>query len=319
MIHSPLLKKFSLITVCKFFFIVIIFFSASCSSKKNSPLTASLTAEERSDLRYFFQSLIFENHGAFVLFGSKPLCMMELHDTEAKIDEIAFRQWFDSLSDEEKATIEAVKSKAKPIPKLKRNPYRGWLAFQKARSGFKMKNYLFRVVPNRGRGYQLTLVNIQQTALILAQHYDVFKEAAGGKDFHPLQVVFELQDPDSAFWKSIFSVQNHLAKGLLFGFGLKNALFGSWRFSSFNGMLSLPSESYREEIEAYLKSAPSLTSTKPAAIEEGSVDAMTIPLFGIISGDEKAERYTKEKEAIEKVFRNQDFVEITLHRLAGLI
>lgn len=317
MIHFSSLKKLVYTTICKCFFIVTIFFSTSCHSKKSFSLTASLSTEEKLDLEYFLRSLLFENFGAFVLFGHKPLCEMELHDTEAKIDEVAFQKWFDSLSDGERAKVEAVLSKAEPAPKLKRNPYRGWLALQKAKSHFKMKNYLFRIVPNRGRGYELTLINIKQTALVLAEHYEIFKQAAGGMDFHPLQAVFELQDPNSMFWRNVFSLQNHLAKGLLFGFGLKNSLFGNWRFSSLNGKL-LPSENYKEEIEDYLKSALSLTSSKQlSTFENGSAINMAIPIFGMLPEDETAQEYAKEKVAIEKIYRGQDIVEVTLQRLAG--
>lgn len=271
---------------------------------------------EKEDLRYFFESLVFENHGAFVLFGSKPLCVMTLRDIDYDLDDVAFQEWFSSLSNEERAKIEAVRSKAEAIPELKRNPYQGWIALQKAKNTLKMKDYLFRVTPLQGKGrYELMLINIQKTALVLAENYETFKKAAGGMDFHPLQAVFELQDPNSLFWENVFSIHNHLAKGLLFGFGLQNSLFGSWRFSALNGELALPSEEYREEIENYLKNALSVESTTSGISSEGSQSIFTIPLFGMVSGDGTAQAYSKEKDFIEKTYRGKDVVEVTLQRL----
>lgn len=319
MSHLLPLEKSISDTLSKLFFVVTIFLLAACGSKKQILLTRNLSFEEKADLECFLQTLVFEHHGAFVLFGSKPICVMTLRDTDVKIDEAAFQQWFDSLSDEEKAQIEAVREQAEAIPELKRNPYQGWLALQKAQRNLGMKNYLFRVVPLRGQGrYELMLINIQQTALVLAEHYEIFKQASGGSDFHPLQAVFDLQDTDSLFWKQVFSKQNHLAKGLLFGFGLKNSLFGNWRFSSLNGGLDLPSEKYRREIEDYLKSSSSMASTLFCAAGESSVSEITIPLFGMVRGDGTVGEYAKEKDVIEKIYRGQDIAEVTLKCLAGL-
>lgn len=322
MAHSPFLKKIPFINLCNFFVVVTVFFFTSCSRQKNPILSAALDTEEKADMEYFLQSLLFENRGAFVLFGSKPLCCMPLHNTESTTADAAFKQWFNALPDQEKAKIEAIKSRAKPIPELERNPYSGWLALQKVGKNFKMKNYLFRIVPYRegfDGGYDLMFINIQQTATVLANHYEIFKQAAGGIDFHPLQAVFELQNPDSTFWKNVFSMKNHLAKGLLFGFGLNNSLFGDWSFSYRNGTLVLPSEEYRKEIENYLKDEtgfiPSITHV---ARDESSVSNFTIPIFGMILGDETAEKYAQEKKIIEKIYHNRDIVEVTLQRLFDL-
>jgi hypothetical protein len=291
-------------------FIFIFFFIAACSHKPLS-IAVSLSSEEKPDLEYFLRWVVFENHGAFVLFGSKPICEMSLHDTDVPVDWTPFQAWFDALPEDEKVKVESVLNKAKPAPKPERNSYRGWLALQKALKNLKMRNYLFRLVPLLGAGgYDLMLINIQRTALVLAENYAIFKEASGGMDFHPLQAVFELQDPDSLFWKNVFSMQNHTAKGLLFGFGLNNSLFGNWRFSSSQGKLDLPSDQYRKEIEDYLNNAPftPTTNQKPDL-------NFTIPLFGAIQGDRIAKKYIKEKDAIEKAYHGKDIVEVTLQRL----
>lgn len=286
----------------------------ACDNRKPSSITSCLSTEEKADLEYFFRWLVFENQGAFVLFGSKPMCIMSLRDIDTPIDRDKFQIWFNSLPEDEKAKVESVLSQAKSVPKLEHNPYRGWMVLQKALKNLKMRDYLFRLVPLLNAGhYDLVLIDIQRTALVLAENYSIFKEASGGMDFHPLQAVFELQDPDSVFWKNIFSLQNHLAKGLLFGYGLKNSLFGHWSFSSSQGKLTLPSEKYREKIEDYLKG----TSFKPTMPNQSSISNLTIPLFGMVAGDKTAKKYAKEKAAIEKIYRGKDIVEVTLQCLAG--
>lgn len=263
---------------------------------------------------------MFQNYGAFVVFGSKPLCQISLSDPNSKAAEVAFEEWFASLSVEEKEKIEAVRSQAVKISesdlKLKDSYYKGWLALNKVMKTFEMNNYIFRIVPLRcPDAYDVFLINIQQTALILAENYEIFKEA-GGMDFHPLQVVFDAQDLDSLFWHNVFAGENHLAKGLLFGFGLKNSLFGNWKFLSSLERLFLPSEKYKKEVYDYLKNARENLSTDTIPYGEGSLSNFTIPRFGTVPGDEMAEKYKKEKKAIQKFYRNKDVVEATLQGLA---
>ncbi len=311
-----------------FFFSVTFFSMSACNNKKQLMLSACLTAEEKKDLEYFFRFLIFENYGAFVLFGSKPLCEMHLSDLGSKEEnETAFQKWLESLPEDERAALEAkLAKKPKERIELKRNLYNGWLAWEKVGKTFNMKRYILRIapVPVPGRSheaipgsYQVMLADIQQTAVIMAENDTIFKNAAG-MEFHPLQAVFELQNPDSVFWKNVFAVQNHLVKGLLFGFGLKNSIFGHWHFTYLNEQLSSQSKDHLgDHIVEYLKNAYYRRSTTPVKYTEGSLSNFTIPLFGIVDGDDTAEKYKKEKVMIEKIYRGQDFVEVTLQRLAS--
>ncbi len=317
LIMSPpsFLKKNVFSILFGLLFLVITFSAVACSSKKQPLLSACLTAEEKADLEYFLRLLIFENYGAFVLFGSKPLCEMNFSDTESTAAELPFQTWYASLPDDRRRELEAkTKRKTQAEPELERNLYRGWLAWEKVRKTFEMKHYILRVDPLRGQGhYAVILANIQQTALVLAENQEIFQNAAG-MQFHPLQVVFELQNPESIFWKKIFSLPNHLAKGLLFGFGLRNSIFGNWHFSYSNAKVS---SELGEHIVEYLKGVPSAVSTNSVKFGKGSPSNFTIPLFGTIPGDDMVDKYTKEKSKIEKIYRGQDLVEVTLQRLAS--
>lgn len=298
-------------------FFIIIFFSNGCS-KKNQPVFSScLTAEEKLTLEYFLRLLMFENYGAFVVFGSKPVCVMNVFDTDPTVMETTRQKKLASMSDEEKILWECQLEKCKANGNfieidVIHNPYEGWRILEKLIKIFGMNQYIIGVDNESDRGdRRLILANIQRTALILAENYAIFKDAVG-MDFHPLEVVFELQNPSSEFWKRIFKFENHVAKGLLCGFGLKNSLFGDWSFKRFQGDSSTELSG---KVAGYLKNTPFIPSTQPVEFGKGSPSNFTIPLFGTVEGDDLVENYEKEKKEIEKIYRGQDFVERTLQYL----
>jgi hypothetical protein len=309
-----------------FFFLVTIFFISACNTQKKQPLLSTcLTADEKADLEFFFRSLLFENYGAFVLFGSKPLCEMRFADPDAREErEVAFQKWRNSLTGDERAVLEATLEKFAKNPKVRveceRNSYSGWLAWEKVRKTLNIKRYILRIAPVLGRSgenipgsYEVILANVQQTALVMAENYDIFNKASG-IDFHPLEMVFELQNASSIFWKNVFAIPNHLAKGLLFGFGLKNSIFGDWRIKYWS---QKENSELDKRIAEYLKSVPQLLSTVPVELGKGSLANFTIPMFGAVPGDETAEKYAKEKKKIEKIYRGRDLVEVTLQKLTS--
>ncbi len=313
--ENLLKKKFSSPILGILLFFITVFSAVGCKNQKQPPLSSCLTKEEKADLDYFFRFLMFENYGAFVLFGNKPLCEMYIRDTEAEARDPAFEEWFDSLPQEDRIRIRALqKNKTQAEPDLDRNLYRGWLAWEKVQKSFQMKCYVLKIAPLRGSGgYEVMFIHLQETALILAEHYQIFKNATG-MDFDPFQVVLECQNPDSVFWKNVFAVPNHVAKGLLFGFGLRNSIFCDWRLKY--SSRETHSESEKRVID-YLKFAYYAVSAKPVKLGQGAPSNFTIPLFGAVEGDEMVKKYLKEKKAIEKIYNGQDLVEVTLQRLAN--
>lgn len=270
------------------------------------------------DLQQFFHSLLFHNCGAYVLFGSKPLCELAVRNMNSPAADEAFKQFLEGLSEEEREKIKSARLRAQAKQGLDKemdlesSRYRGFLVLQKLMDRFKLNGFLFRVVPMlRPDAYDILFINIQKTAIILAENYEIFQQAVD-MDFHPLQIVFEAENPDSLFWKKVMSVENHLAKGLLFGFGRKNSLFGHWKFSEENGNLNIRNEKYRKEIESFLRQSPLAVSTD--IVPKGNA-SFHIPLFGSVPGDEIAEKYGKERAVIERKYFNKDIVEITLNQL----
>lgn len=289
-----------------FFFLVTLFFNSAVSNAQQPLLSACLTTEEKADLEYFFHLLMFENHGAFVLFGSKPLCEMHMKDTEDAKHDIAFQEWFNALPEEKRAQFKArMTNTAQKEAELQRNPYRGWLALKKALEPFEMKHFLFRMTPLRGSCYELMLINLQQCSRIVMQNDAIFKKASK-MEFVPHQMMTELQNPNSLFWKNVFSHSNHLAKGLFFGFGLKNSIFGNLRLTYSNAKIS--SELKMNNVKHLKKGSFSHSCNCDSSF-------LKIPLFIAIEGDEMIKIYEKEKLEIEKLYQGQDLVEVTLQRL----
>lgn len=256
-----------------------------------------------------FRFLLFENYGAFVLFGSKPMCVMNLVDGTAL--EAEEKKLLAAMSDEQKTEWqreqEIFKAAGGHIT-LEHDPYKGWEAWGKIKKHLEVKNFILATRPegNTPGVYFLLLAHIQRTAFVLSENYNVFKEATG-MDFHPLEVVFELENPNSIFWNRVFEVKNHLAKGLLFGFGMKNSLVFDWKMK------------YQQEesaISTYLDTIPYETSTEEdIPFGEGNASNFTIPRFGNVAGEELPLKYEEEKREIEKIYRNKDLVEVSLEKL----
>lgn len=280
--------------------------------------------KEKKDLEYLLRLLIFENHGAFVLFGSKPLCEVCVMDTDdTEVDELQHQQLLASMSSEERIEYEQTlkkleeKKRGQEETLFERNPYKGWLALEKVIEKLNIKKYIL-VIDHEGMygvrcNRTLIFANIQRVALVLAENYSIFRETSG-MDFHPLEMALELKNPHSVFWNNVFKIDNHLAKGLLFGFGRKNSFFEDWHLKQRSKASSLQ---LSEQAVSYLKSISSRPSTPRVEIGKGGPSNFTIPIFGAVEDDEMIGLYEREKKEIEKIYRGKDFVEITLQRFAS--
>ncbi len=294
--------------ISKFFLFFLIVVFGSCSTINNKKTSCQLSKEEKADLDYLLRFLLFESYGSFVLFGSKPLCEMEFVDTE--VTQAERQKRLQAMSIEERAQYEAEAEKLKAEGLLvqmnfERNLFDGWKVIEKIRPD--IKKYLIIAHPLEYPGvYSLFLVDILKTAFVLEENYEVFKKAVE-MDFDPLKIVFEIENSDSVFWKRVFDLGNHEAKGLLFGFGKKNALFYEW-------------EAAYENTQGHLAEFVKSVSFKPTAertlpLGKDGPDNFTIPIFGTLDDQEIVEKYEKEKKDIEKIYRGKDLVEVTLQKL----
>lgn len=263
---------------------------------------SSLTQDERADLDYFFRELIFENYGAFVLFGSKPLCEMSLIDVP--VLESFQQRYLATISDDEKSRWDAEKKQLKAQGlyfehEHERNPFRGFQVWKTIHDKIGTKRYIVAVHPVGEGLYSLVLADVVKVALVLAENYDIFKKITG-EDFHPFEMVYELNNSNSPFWNKILSEGgNFVGKGLLYGYGKKNSLVFGWEKEDFF------------EMKTFLR--PSTAQSIPYGC--ANPDNFAIPFFQTIEEDNIAAKYEKEKVYIQKKYRNKNLVEVTLQRV----
>lgn len=240
---------------------------------------------------------MIDGSGAFVLFGSKPLCDVGIPLHQMKPEKGYF----------------------------KRDLTLGWKAWEKVKVHLPNNRFLMaaremKMTPSYPEGYPrektaewvlkiITLIDAEKAALVLAENYEIFKECVGF-DFHPFEIVFEIENRNSVFWNKIFDSGNSLTMGLLYGFGKRNALLYHWR-DEFEGR--------RGKIRDCLKNAgciPFSMANPWPQIEKRGMAALDIPGFVSFEADETLERYNQEKQKIQKLYRGKDLVEITLKRLS---
>ena len=290
-------RNTAMFSFLKFFFII---FLVSCS--QYSPLS-SLTKEERNDLEYFLRMLMFHDSGSYVLFGSKPLCFGAFIEAEER----------------------------EKMDHYRRNMNKGWNAWQKIKGDVNSRRYVLVKIsqpfniqwPDHRDDqrilHRFLLADVKKTALVLERHYEFYKSIVG-EDFHPLEVVYDLENPDSSFWNAIlFSssrkdrdpVKIHKAIGLLFGFGEDNATLFSWREQA---------RGKGGKVEELFNRQESLTTSNKCSCFSRMMcewfEVMGIP--GYISFDEgkRMGEFEQERKKIQKIYRGRDFLRVTLKELS---
>lgn len=141
-------------------------------------------------------------------------------------------------------------------------------------------------------------------ACVIEKNYAIFRNVVG-EDFHPLEVVFELGNPDALFWKKVLS--DHLAQGILFGFGRKNSLHYVWKHHY---------QGKDPKVGEYFQQVHWESSTKKQIpYQKVSSSNFTIPRFGCIEKDKFVKKYRKERKKILKIYQGKDLVDVTLTQL----
>src|SRR5690606_31752382 len=163
--------------------------------------------------------------------------------------------------------------------------------------------------------YEFILADPKKTAFVLAKHYDLFKDLTG-VDFHPLEIVFELENSDSAFWNQLLFpssndkdlIKSYRALGLLFGFGDENSLLFSWR---------------EEAKKKGGKMAEFFSNTNDLAHQTQSgwasidawVNSLKIPDYISFDEGRRKTEYEQERKKIQKLYRNGNFLEAILNEM----
>ena len=130
-------------------------------------------------------SLLFQDFGVYVLFGSKPMAVTAILNNE-EAEEYQNQIWA-ALSEDEKKEyekeLEKEKKKGSLIENLEHDPYQCWKTFQKILKELHVKKFVFGLWPVEDTlsQYQLYIADIQKTALVIEKNYDVFRTIIGEK------------------------------------------------------------------------------------------------------------------------------------------
>jgi|GEM_PF-1875834 len=265
-------KKLIKFGVLRFGLIIfILIFFTSC--QHSPPHSYQLTVDEQSALKTFFSTFLFEEGGAYTLFGEKPIT-------------------FDVITDAKEMGIDD-----KPCVTDE-----NW---RQVKGRFKTPLYLLIERPSPlTEGRAVFLINIAATTLILKKHYWDFKSFVG--DFDPFQIVFEIENEQSIFWKSVLS--NEYLLGILLGFGESNA----WLFQHCKNVEG------EGKIQEFASTLFQKTPSSNAAAKTKEDILFLLPCFGCFTPDTQLlKQYEEDRERIKNRYKNRDFLEVTLDRLTS--
>lgn len=252
------------------------FFLSSCETHQSS---YPLTSTERESLSDFFSYFLFEEGGAYTLFGDKPMTFDVITS-------------FPSDPEDRCITQKTWENGWKKIQDKMETPF--YLLFER-KAPLTESRAVF-------------LVNISATALIMKNHYSEFKNIAGF-DFDPLQTVFEIENEHSPFWEKVLS--NEYLLGILLGYGDSNAwLHHSWAQGKNQGGKA------GHFLESMHNKSPS-SNARAKTKEDILFHLPTFGCFSQEESEFLIQKYQGDREKIRKIYQGKDLVDITLDHLTS--
>lgn len=279
-----------------FLFLTFLILLTCCTAPKKSTVPAHtfpLSQEERAWLQEFFRDLLFKNPGAYTLFGTKPIstsCVYHLTEE----DKMEMEEYYKSLSKEE-------------LSKMRKKRYdydANYEKWQKIKDRFSIHQYLFGTfpLPFDDKVEVVLFVNIEETLRTLLKYYEDFRRVLG-HDFDPFLTVFEVENKDSEFWKTV--MQHHALQGILLGFGRDNAWFFEWE---------LQNKDEKSRMGKFLTSLPE-KFVEDSDIKDYSPQDFLLPIFtiyGLHPDTQLVEKYEKERERIKALCKGRNEVDVAL-------
>lgn len=281
-----------------FIILFLIFSLTTCTPAKPSKTHFNVTEEERRWLKEFFRELLFENPGAYTLYGTKPIsgaCWYNFTDGQKN----ELQAYYDSLPSSEKEKL-----RTKNLS-LKEN-FQKW---QKIKERFSISQYLFGIFPSPydENAEFLLFVNVEMTLRTLINYYSDFRRVLD-YDFDPITVTFDVENKNSPFWKAVLN--SHVLKGILFGYGRDNAWFFDW---------SMKYDGKEGKIAAFVKAMPSLTYENQDITYDANIHHFPLPIFGSYgmypSDTALFKQYRQEYKKIKNLYKKQDEVDLALEWL----
>lgn len=284
-------KGFKKTILLNLLFGLLSIFSFTACSKGSKEKQFDLSEKDRIWLDKFFKELLLEESGIFTLWGSKPMVSFEvcLYSPE----ELRLLQSEENLLEmNEKVVITNY-----DFPE-------NWKKWEIFRNSLDVNRFLLfmKKDPEDPKLPIVYFINILEMALTIEKNYPLFRKSVG-RDFDSLNVIYEMEEEGSEFWEIVFN--DSTLMGLLYGFGLENALAFHWKYRN------------NHPCETALSSHLYYTfNDLPANQGEASLRTFSIPIFASFSSEDPVvKKYLFEKKSIQEMYKHQDFVELTLKRL----
>ena len=257
-------------------------------------LSQELSSEEREWLTLFFNDIMLFESGIYTLWGAqKPVTTIPV----ANYSEKDMKARYEALSEAEKNkasfSVDIVEGYSLA---------EAWKKWEQISPRFPMKRFmLFKQEKQDPHFFFIIFVDIVKTAAVIQDNYEAFQKAMGF-DFHPLELVQQIDQKDSVFWKNLNS---HLY-GLLFGFGKTNSQIFHWKH--FDHPKSC------DELCKIIK--PSFSNKQLTGNVKFSINNFQIPDFVSFNNiDPVIKNYEEEMKMIRKIYEGHDFLELTLQKL----
>ncbi len=260
--------------------------------------TVSISAEERAWIQEIFRQILFQDSGAYVLYGTKPMSWTCIQKMIPDGDDDQVSRYYNSLSDEKKAEYMAGL-------KDRFDFYTNFPTWKKIKDRLPIRQYLFGIFPPRFESDgpdSLLFINIEMALRTLLKHYEDFKRTLGF-DFDPLEAIFEVENRDSKFWKGV--MQHDVLLGILLGFGRDNAWFFKWAWR----------EGEQNKVGDFLRSLPK-DCYESQYVQDPDPQNFMLPIFGSYGlhpdDQELIEQYRCEREQIKALYKGRDEVDVAL-------
>jgi len=248
-------------------------------------------------MKEFFSDLLFENQGAYTLYGTKPVSLSLLSPPLTVKEIEQFQAYYDSLPEEKK-------------PRMKKKPYdylSNYQKWQTIKHRFTIYQYLFGSFPSP---FDPTVeivffVNIEESLRVLLRNYEHFHRVLG-YDFDPFTVTFEVEDRTSQFWRDV--LHSHALLGILLGFDSADAWFFEWdrKFEESQGKKG-----------DFIRTLPSTFYDEPDVDCPDPQNFMLPPfrIYGLHPDTALNVKYELERKFIKKLYQTGDEVDVALEWL----
>lgn len=300
-----MVRKFArLRTLAPLSLFLLLLFLATCTSHPKSIEPSreyAVTEEEKVWLREFFHDLLFEDHGAYVLYGTKPASLSCISQPMTEEEYAQTKLWIESLSAKEKETYKVRTRETYDF-------YENFQKWEKIKGRFPIRQYLFGKFPSSRdeKTEYLLFLNIEETLRTLLKYYGDFKRVLG-YDFDPFQVVFDIENRDSKFWNTV--LDNAIPLGILLGYGRDNAYFFKWRVTY--GGIKDTQGIFMDSLKRQFYEEPNILYPNP--------QHFVLPIFasfGLYPNDKQLiDKYKQEQKKIKNLYKGRDEVDVALEWL----